>query len=193
MSVRCRPSTQEREEIMSLYNRTYGPINKHTTMFKTFKKGHPDYIGEDHTPFAKSFIRHDIPTSMQYPGRFDADEWYSVNKQYASQTKKQKFQKEMEEMEKRRLLNIEKSLNKTGLSRSRAIRFATPSWLTRSQREKIRQMKNIVKRLNKRDGLNTWSLDHIIPLRGRLVSGLHIPANLVIMETRPNNAKGNDF
>jgi len=159
-------------------------------MFEPAKKGDPDYIGEDHTPFAKSFIRYDVPHNMQYPGRFDDAKWYSVKRQYAAQERKRKIGEEMEE---RRLRNIQKSLNGEGLTRDRAIRFATPSWLTRSQRDEIRHMKNVVKKLNRRDGTNTWGLDHIIPLRGRLVSGLHIPSNLVIMETRPNNKKGNDF
>lgn len=175
---------------MSLYNQTYGPINRYTTMFKPVKKRHPDYVGADDTPFAKSFVRYDVPRSMQYPGKFDGENWYSVNRQHKDKERKRKIG---EEMEKRRLLNIAKSVNKLGISRSRSIRFATPKWLTRSQREKINQLKNMVKRLNKRDGCNTWSLDHIIPLRGELVSGLHIPSNLVVMETAPNTAKGNDF
>lgn len=175
---------------MSLYFQTYGPINRYTTMFKSFKKGHPDYVGEDTTDFAKSFIRYDVPRSMQYPGKFDDEKWYSVNRQHAAKAKKLKNRADMEN---RRLRNVERSANKLGIPRSRAIRFATPNWLTKGQRDKILQMKNIVKKLNRRDGRNTWSLDHIIPLRGDLVSGLHIPSNLVVMETAPNTAKGNSF
>jgi hypothetical protein len=36
-----------------------------------------------------------------------------------------------------------------------------------------------------------FSVDHVIPLRGRRVSGLHVPDNLRVMPLRANIAKGN--
>jgi len=175
---------------MSLYDRNYGPINKHTTMFEPFSEGHPNYVGEDTTAFAKSFVRYDVPRSMQYPGRFDNEEWYSVFKQHASRAEKIEVGLEMEM---RRLKNIRKSVNRQGIPRSLSIRLATPSWITRRDRDEIHRMKSIVKKLNKQHGRNTWSVDHIIPLHGELVSGLHIPSNLRIMETKGNTEKGNSY
>ncbi len=175
---------------MSLYDLTYGPINIHTTMFKSCKKGHQDYTGEDNTKPAKTIIRYDKPHKMQYPGRFDNDKWYHVTRQYAAKEWNAKISLEME---KRRLNNIEKSANRYAIPRKRKIRFATPSWTTEAMKLTLRQMKNIVKKLNKKHGMNSFSLDHIIPLSGELVSGLHIPENVRIMKTSENNKKGNDF
>lgn len=175
---------------MSLYHQTYGPINKYTTMFKPFKKGHPNYVGEDNTPFAKSFVRYDLPKSMQYPGRFDTKKWYSVNMQHAARERKLKKREEQAANRKR---NMERSSNGLGIPRKKVISFAKPSWTTPQMREEINRMKNLVKKLNGAYGLNRFSLDHIIPLRGELVSGLHIPENLRVIATKVNNEKGNDF
>lgn len=176
---------------MSIYYRTYGPINKYTTMFEFAEPGSPDYVGEDDTKFAKSFVRYDVPRSMQYPGRFDDEKWYSVNMQHAARDKRRA---KTEQMELNRLRNIQKSANREqGLPRKKKIKLATPSWTTKAMRDEIKRLKIIVKKLNKVYGKRKYSLDHVIPLRGDLVSGLHIPENVQIMKRSDNVAKGNNY
>ena len=44
------------------------------------------------------------------------------------------------------------------------------------------------------EGKESWSIDHIIPLRGKNVSGLHVPSNLqALPTTAENTSKGNKF
>ena len=38
-----------------------------------------------------------------------------------------------------------------------------------------------------------WEIDHIIPLNGDFVSGLHVPSNLQILHVAENNLKGSEY
>lgn len=62
---------------------------------------------------------------------------------------------------------------------------ATPSWLTDAQ---IREMEEFYVQCPP-----GFEVDHIIPLRGKNVSGLHVPWNLQLMETGPNRRKSNKY
>ena len=38
-----------------------------------------------------------------------------------------------------------------------------------------------------------WQVDHIIPLQGKNVSGLHVPENLQVIERSMNSKKRNKY
>lgn len=67
---------------------------------------------------------------------------------------------------------------------------ATPSWLSKDQLEQIQALYYRAKELEKLDGISRH-VDHIVPLRGRNVSGLHVPWNLQILTAFENVSKGN--
>jgi hypothetical protein len=68
---------------------------------------------------------------------------------------------------------------------------AFPKWLTDLQ---LSQIKSIYKKCAeyRSMGLN-MHVDHVIPLQGKTVSGLHIPANLRIVTAEVNMRKGNTY
>lgn len=77
---------------------------------------------------------------------------------------------------------------KAAVSHRRKLRLvmATPKWLTAEQHGEIDR---IYAEAASRPG-GPWHVDHIVPLQGRNVSGLHVPWNLQIITKAENLAKG---
>jgi 5-methylcytosine-specific restriction endonuclease McrA len=65
---------------------------------------------------------------------------------------------------------------------------ATPSWLTREQLDQIRAVYSEAVRLTKETGI-PHEVDHIVPLSGKTVSGLHVPWNLRAIPAVENNRR----
>jgi hypothetical protein len=66
----------------------------------------------------------------------------------------------------------------------------TPAWLTESDFLRIKCKYQLAAMLNKH-GVEPWEVDHIIPLHGQTVSGLHVPSNLRVITARENRLKNN--
>lgn len=67
-----------------------------------------------------------------------------------------------------------------------------PKWLTKEQKKQIKVMYTLATSLNKSTGVQ-WHVDHIIPLQGKTVSGLHVPENLQVISATENMKKRNKF
>lgn len=68
----------------------------------------------------------------------------------------------------------------------------TPAWLTEFDLLKIKCLYQLAAMRNRESGY-TWDVDHIIPLKGRLVSGLHVPDNLRVIPATENKRKLNKY
>ena len=78
-------------------------------------------------------------------------------------------------------------------SKRRAAQFhRVPKWLTSFDKLKIKCVYSIASMLT-RENKELWVVDHIIPLQGKRVSGLHVPSNLQVMRARENESKFNKF
>lgn len=76
-------------------------------------------------------------------------------------------------------------------ARYAAKRSRTPRWLTRGQREEMRSV-YAESRRRRQSGENVH-VDHIVPLVGKIVSGLHVPWNLQIIDASQNCRKSNKW
>jgi hypothetical protein len=68
----------------------------------------------------------------------------------------------------------------------------TPRWLSDFDKLKIKCIYSIAAMLT-RENKEPWHVDHIIPLQGKNVSGLHVPSNLQFIRGKENSKKFNKF
>ena len=85
--------------------------------------------------------------------------------------------------------------NKAKLTAKRAKRRCsklqrTPKWVGVEETRQIKALYQQAKELQKATG-QVWHVDHIIPLLGKEVSGLHVISNLQILLASENMKKGN--
>lgn len=80
------------------------------------------------------------------------------------------------------------------LTRSRqAAKLArTPSWLTSFDLLKIKCFYQVAA-MRSRESECMWHVDHILPLQGKTVSGLHVPSNLQVIRGSENSRKSNHY
>ena len=117
-------------------------------------------------------------------------EWYIANHEQVKQTAATRPVEVLREYR-----NAWKERNKLQVradtkARRRKHRDATPPWLTRKQKSEIRQLYQIAITMTKTTG-EQYVVDHIIPLRGEFVCGLHVPWNLRVITQEENLAKSN--
>lgn len=67
---------------------------------------------------------------------------------------------------------------------------ATPKWLTKEHRKQINEIYLLAVKLSVETGTE-HQVDHIIPLSGKRVRGLHVPWNLRVIPAKDNRLKSN--
>jgi hypothetical protein len=100
------------------------------------------------------------------------------------------------EQRKKQQLNRQKlrpEIASANAANRRAIKLQrTPAWLTDFDRLKIRCLHSVAAMLT-RENQESWHVDHVIPLQGNLVSGLHVPSNMRVLRGKENISKHNNF
>jgi hypothetical protein len=76
------------------------------------------------------------------------------------------------------------------VKREAAKKQRTPPWLTEQHYKQIEMFYKAAADLTKEFGFQI-DVDHIIPLQGKIVSGLHVPWNLQLLPHDQNMSKGN--
>jgi len=76
--------------------------------------------------------------------------------------------------------------------RRAARRNATPPWLTDEDRAAIAAIYAEARRISQETGI-PHHVDHIVPLRGRNICGLHVPGNLQVIPANDNLSKWNKW
>lgn len=135
------------------------------------------------------------------------NKWYSENREHF--LKKQKSDGSRKEYARRRYqqkkadINKQQSeyrktsrckfLNRKKEAKRRASKVeATPDWLTQDQERQIEDFYWLAKDLQSVTG-EVYHVDHIAPLKGKNICGLHVPWNLQVLPADINLSKSNKF
>ena len=116
--------------------------------------------------------------------------WYQENREQviqAAATRPQHVKREYQAAWKERNVVWVRADTK---ARRRKHRDATPKWLSRKQKSAIRQLYQIALTMTQTTG-EQYVVDHIVPLRGETVCGLHVPWNLRVITQDENLKKSN--
>jgi hypothetical protein len=121
--------------------------------------------------------------------------WAEANQEKVSDNGKKRYQKKKDEI--KAYVSAYKKLNPAKANANKAKRKAaktqrTPKWLTDIDFERIETQYRLAGILTKLHN-EPWHVDHVIPLQGKFVSGLHVPSNLQVLRGSENCSKQNNF
>ena len=85
--------------------------------------------------------------------------------------------------------NPDKSSHNNSKYRTKKL-LRSPSWLTKEQLKQIERFYLLSKQFSDLTGIK-YHVDHVVPLQGKTVSGLHVPWNLQIITAEENMKKHN--
>ncbi len=72
-------------------------------------------------------------------------------------------------------------------------RVAKPKWLSAKQMKAIHEIYRDMRTRNRLAGKIEYHVDHVVPLNGETVCGLHVPWNLEVVKAKDNIAKSNTY
>jgi len=140
--------------------------------------------------YAKQYRQNNREKVREYGQRWNEANRDKTRKN-AQQYRQTNPDKSRESLRKWRQANINKR-NALEAKRRAAKLQRTPAWLTKEQLDEIETFYTAALAFRLFTGL-TYHVDHIIPLQGKNVSGLHVPWNLQVISATDNLKKYNLF
>lgn len=122
-------------------------------------------------------------------------QWVDANKEYRSAQKREYAQRSSEAIKAKYKRYYEENYPRMLAKRNKqhADRLLrTPKWLTKDDHWIIEQAYELAALRTQMFGF-PWHVDHVLPLRGKQISGLHTPINLQVIPGVENLRKTNKF
>lgn len=180
-----------------LCNMHYQRLRRHGDPLVTRWRVEPNNCGKDKCPAAAILYQHMYNIKNSEIRSKKNKEWRNANTEYYKQSKESYLSREDVKIiarerarqwaasnpERVRQKQLEHRINNAELYRSQKARGrarkkqAMPSWLTPDHISQINAVYAKAKSLEEKTGI-PHHVDHIVPLAGRIVCGLHVPWNL---------------
>ena len=179
-------------EARKAYLRAYAAKNREQAYarVKAWREANPEQVAEQHKRYAD-----------KHPEKLAANQaiWKArnlekVREAYRKQAaKKRAEQPEQVKAAKKAYAQRNKAVINAAVARRKAAKLKrTPKWLTKFDKLKIQCVYAIAAMLTRVNN-EPWHVDHVVPLQGDLVSGLHVPSNLQVMRGVENVRKHKKF
>jgi hypothetical protein len=107
--------------------------------------------------------------------------WYKENREYVREKVRHRYHT---------IAETRASIKANSAQYRRSKISAQPSWLSDADKQRIKDIYLLAEDLQLVSG-QKYQVDHIIPLRGKKVCGLHVPWNLQVLPEDINLSKGN--
>ena len=118
-------------------------------------------------------------------------EWRKKNKEHVMTYKRDNREKNRKYQATYAKRNPDKVTAKVAKRRAAKLQ-RTPHWLTEEDFKTIEKFYQYAKYLTDLTG-ERWEVDHIVPLQGKNISGLHVPNNLQVITREENLQKSNHY
>lgn len=152
---------------------------------KAINRANPEFKAKEQA-YAKKYNRRKGKERNAY-----MKEWHAKNKEQQIEYRKQYRTINSDYFRTYRLVN-KGQVNAKTRKRQAAKLLRTPAWLTEIHTERMETQYKLAALLTKVTG-SPWEVDHIIPLQGKTISGLHVPSNLQVIPRTENRSKNNWF
>lgn len=145
-------------------------------------------------PFDAFYKRNDTPSGLSYVCKTCVGKKAKErNKRPEVKAARAKYSRDNRHIHREYERTIPKWKKRAKDSRRRASKAQrTPDWLTSKHLEDIENFYWLAKDLETITG-EEYHVDHIVPLKGENISGLHVPWNLQVLSAKDNMSKGNRF
>lgn len=179
-------------EARKAYQKEYAQKNREKAYqrVKEWRKDNPEKLIEQHRRYAKKHpdvlaakakrCRDNNIEKVRARDRINAIAFRAANKSIIKE-RKAKYAKD------------NKHIVNAACSKRKAAKLQrTPAWIGDEELWLIQEVYELASIRTKMHGFS-WHVDHIIPLQGELVSGLHTPENLQVIPAVENITKGNRY